>query len=75
LALRIWFVTYVLWFADLLNMLSLGKQSRAARDWALRRQARRVKAVEFIWDPEELDAITYGPVPKQIEDKTDEVPA
>ncbi len=49
LALRVWFVTYVQWFAQLLAKLSMGRSSRAARDWALARQARRVKAPEFIW--------------------------
>ena len=50
LAVRVWFVTYVQWFAQLLAKLSMGRSSRAARDWALRRQAKRVKAPEFIWD-------------------------
>ncbi len=49
LAVRVWFVTYVQWFAQLLAKLSLGRSSRAARDWALRRQARRIKTPEFVW--------------------------
>jgi len=49
LALRVWFVTYVQWFAQLLAKLSMGRSSRAARDWALQRQARRIKMPEFIW--------------------------
>jgi len=50
LAIRVWFVTYVQWFAQLLAKLSMGRSSKAARDWALARQARRIKAPEFIWD-------------------------
>ncbi len=49
LAVRVWFTTYVLWFARLLQMVSMGRGSRAARDWALRRQARRIRAPEVIW--------------------------
>jgi len=50
LAVRVWFVTYVQWFAQLLAKLSMGRSSKAARDWALSRQAKRIKAPEFIWD-------------------------
>jgi multidrug efflux pump len=53
LAIRVWFVTYVQWFAQLLAKLSMGRSSKAARDWALSRQARRIKAPEFIWIDEE----------------------
>ncbi|MDX8349596.1 efflux RND transporter permease subunit [Cognatiyoonia sp. IB215446] len=55
LAVRVWFVTYMLWIARLLAKLSMGRSSRAARDWALERQARRVKAPEFIWDEEQVE--------------------
>ena len=58
LALRVWFTTYARWAAQLAAKLSLGKQSRAAQDWALSREAKRVKAPEIIWD--DPDAI---PVP------------
>jgi len=50
LALRIWATTYVIWFARLLACLSLGRGSRIARDWALAREAKRVKSTEIIWD-------------------------
>jgi len=57
LALRVWVTTYARWLARLLAKLSLGRSSRAARDWALNREARRIKAPEFIWaDDEELEA-------------------
>ncbi|MDX8352279.1 efflux RND transporter permease subunit [Cognatiyoonia sp. IB215182] len=55
LAVRVWVVTYAIWIARLLAKLSLGRSSRAARDWALERQARRVKAPEFIWDEEQVE--------------------
>ena len=56
LALRVWFVTYVMWFARLLAKLSMGRSSRAARDWALARQARRIKTPEFIWNEDDIVA-------------------
>ncbi|EBA11434.1 efflux RND transporter permease subunit [Roseobacter sp. CCS2] len=57
LAVRVWFVTYVQWFAQLLAKLSMGRSSRAARDWALARQAKRIKAPEFIWDDGAADKL------------------
>ncbi|WP_439155643.1 efflux RND transporter permease subunit [Yoonia sp.] len=56
LALRVWIVTYAQWAAQLLAKLSMGRSSRAARDWALSRQARRIKAPEFIWTEDEPPA-------------------
>ena len=49
LALRVWFTTYLQWMVQLFARLSMGRSSRAAQDWALRREARRVKAPEIIW--------------------------
>ncbi|NNK15638.1 MAG: efflux RND transporter permease subunit, partial [Sulfitobacter sp.] len=59
LAIRVWATTYVRWVARLLAKMSLGRASRAARDWALQRDARRLKADEIIWDP---DAAPIAPV-------------
>ncbi|MGH1423257.1 MAG: efflux RND transporter permease subunit [Pseudooceanicola sp.] len=56
LALRVWATTYLLVLARVLASLSMGRSSRAARDFALRRAARRVKAPEIIW-PVEDDAV------------------
>ena len=42
-------MTYVQWAAQLMAKLSMGTSSRAARDWALARQAARIKAPEVIW--------------------------
>ncbi len=58
LALRVWATTYALWLAQLLARLSMGKSSNAARDWALRRQAKATKYVEMIWDEDDVRAIT-----------------
>ncbi len=50
LALRVWVTTYARWAAQLLAKMSLGKSSQAAQDWALAREAARLKAPEIIWD-------------------------
>jgi multidrug efflux pump len=49
LALRVWATTYLRMLANLLARLSMGRASRAARDYALRREARRVKHPEILW--------------------------
>ncbi len=53
LAVRVWATTYVRWIARLLAMLSLGRASKAAKDWALQRDARRKASDHIIWDIEE----------------------
>lgn len=61
LALRVWVTTYARWLARLLARMSFGRGSQAAQDWALAREARRIKAPEFVWaDPEEFE---LAPVP------------
>jgi multidrug efflux pump len=50
LALRIWAVTYVVWIGRFLVQLGAGKSGRNAQDWALRRDAKRQKNTEIIWD-------------------------
>ncbi|QYX56411.1 efflux RND transporter permease subunit [Roseovarius sp. SCSIO 43702] len=52
LALRAWTTTYLMWFSHLLAALSMGRSSRAARDLALSRTARRATLTEVIWDIE-----------------------
>ena len=55
LALRVWVTTYAIWIARALARLSFGRGSRAARDWALNREARRIRHPEIIWaEPEEI---------------------
>lgn len=56
LALRVWAGTYLHWIANLLAKMSLGKGSRAARDLALARAARRVRHPEIIWEVEDISA-------------------
>ena len=53
LAVRLWVSTYALWLARLLARLSLGRSSRAARDWALAREASRIRAPEIVWADED----------------------
>ncbi|CUH76673.1 efflux RND transporter permease subunit [Tropicibacter naphthalenivorans] len=53
LAIRVWATTYVLWFARLLARLGSGRGSRVARDWALMRAAKSVRAPEIIWTDED----------------------
>ena len=56
LALRVWVTTYARWIARLLARLSMGRSSQAARDWALNREARRVKSPTILWEeaPDEV---------------------
>ncbi len=70
LAIRVWFVTYVRGFARLLAVLSMGRGSRAANDWVLRRQARRLPPPLIVWDDGLLEpgvALSYEALAK-IED-------
>ncbi|MGJ8615724.1 MAG: efflux RND transporter permease subunit [Sulfitobacter sp.] len=62
LAIRVWATTYINWIARLLAKLSLGRASKAARDWALQRDAQRNTAREIIWDSAEV--IPPAPTPK-----------
>lgn len=55
LAIRVWATTYALWIARLLARMSMGRASRAARDWALQRDAKRSGTGELIWSEEMLD--------------------
>lgn len=55
LALRVWTGTYAIALSRMLAILSFGRGSRAARDWALDRAARKLKAPEIIWDDEARD--------------------
>ncbi|MFQ6547831.1 efflux RND transporter permease subunit [Aestuariibius sp. 2305UL40-4] len=61
LAIRVWFSTYLHWMARLLARFSMGRSSQAARDWALNREARRVKAPEILWEDDIQPAPTNEP--------------
>ena len=52
LAIRVWATTYVRWIATVLAKMSMGRASRAARDWALERDAARIAGTELIWTDE-----------------------
>ncbi|MDU8926397.1 efflux RND transporter permease subunit [Alisedimentitalea sp. MJ-SS2] len=68
LALRVWLSTYAGWLARLLKMLSMGRASRAAQDWALRRAAKRIQAPELIW-PENWEDETRAFQPEEEDDQ------
>ena len=50
LALRVWFWTYAVGLFRLIARITGGRRSRIARDWAVRKAARQLKAPEIIWD-------------------------
>ncbi|WP_339645258.1 efflux RND transporter permease subunit [Jannaschia helgolandensis] len=54
LAGRVWVVAYAREIGRLLGRLGMGQGSRAAHDWALRRQAKRVRMPVLLW-AEEID--------------------
>ena len=70
LALQAWAVTYLHWAARLLARLSLGRGSRAARDWALAIEARRLKAPEIVWEDERRRVLSpkRGRPPPSLDD-------
>ena len=63
LALRVWTGTYAMALSRMLAILSMGRGSRAARDWALNRAARKLKSPEIIWEDEQESAATILPRP------------
>ncbi|AXI47266.1 acriflavine resistance protein B [Sulfitobacter sp. SK012] len=58
LAIRVWATTYIRWIARLLAKMSMGRASRAARDWALQRDAKRMGTEEIIWDDDDVPYAT-----------------
>ncbi|MEM1360326.1 MAG: efflux RND transporter permease subunit [Pseudomonadota bacterium] len=61
LALRVWAANYVIALGQLFARITSGRSSRAAQDWVLRRQARKIKAPEVIWPDGPLDAPSVTP--------------
>jgi multidrug efflux pump len=60
LAARVWFSTNALWLFRLMARLGGGSASRAGRDWALQRAARKVTAPTILWeDTESLPDAEY----------------
>jgi len=64
LALRVWVTTYARWGGQALAKLSLGRGSRAAQDWALERDAKRVRAPEILWGEDPFTAPDPAVVPE-----------
>jgi len=58
LSIRVWASTYAHWLARLLARMSMGRASRAARDWALQRDAKKRTTNEVIWTDERYDSPT-----------------
>jgi len=63
LAMRVWATTYLLWLSRLMEALSMGRGSKAARDMALAREARRATLTEIIWDDGTPDRTFEYPPP------------
>lgn len=61
LALRVWAGTYLIWGAQLVARLTTGRRSRLARDWALERAARRLRAPEIVWEDERDTETAFAP--------------
>ena len=57
LAARVWIETYAMWIGRLLIRLGASRHGKAAKDWSLRRQARRRKTTEIIWDEGETASV------------------
>lgn len=62
LALRVWIATGAYWSAASLRALSMGRDSREARDRALRRAARKLRDPVIDWGVEDDDTATPAPV-------------
>ncbi|MGJ8604790.1 MAG: efflux RND transporter permease subunit [Marivita sp.] len=59
LALRVWFTTYALWMFRLMARLGGGSASRAGRDWALQRAAKKVSSPTIVWEDDPLPGTEY----------------
>ncbi len=55
LALRAWAGRYALGLSRLLARLSMPRSSAAARDWSLRRTARKTVLPDIVWDTDDYD--------------------
>ncbi len=64
LALRVWAWVIVANALNWLSALTRGSRSRTARDWALRRAAKRVKSQDFVWDVENDVTAPVKPKPE-----------
>ncbi|MEP3297029.1 MAG: efflux RND transporter permease subunit [Pseudoruegeria sp.] len=65
LALRVWFSAGAYGSARRLKALSMGRNSQTARDLALNKVSRKIKAPEIIWEDEDVaDSAENTPAPK-----------
>ncbi len=64
LALRVWFWVIIGNALNRISMWTRGARSQTARDWALRRAAKQVKAQDFVWDVESDVTAPVKPSPE-----------
>ena len=64
LALRVWFWTILANVLNWISALTRGSRSKTARDWALRRAAKRLKAQDLVWDVDTDPTAPARPVPE-----------
>jgi multidrug efflux pump len=64
LALRVWFWTILANILTWISAMTRGARSRTARDYALRRAARQIKATEIIWDRDTDPSAPAKPEPE-----------
>ncbi|PIE15293.1 MAG: acriflavine resistance protein B [Rhodobacterales bacterium] len=69
LAIRVWLSVGAYKSLNGLKILSFGRNSQAARDWALNRAGRKVKLPDLVWGEERFDA---PPAPEQAEEEAHE---
>ncbi|SDZ27514.1 multidrug efflux pump [Jannaschia faecimaris] len=65
LAARVWVAAYARGLGHLMGRLGMGRGSRAAEDWALRREAKRVRMPILLWS-EENEATTEPELPMSM---------
>ncbi|UWQ20228.1 efflux RND transporter permease subunit [Jannaschia sp. W003] len=66
LAVRVWLAVYALKLAALLGYVGMGRGSRVARDRALRRKARRVRAPLLLWAEEDVAEAAAAAAPARL---------
>ncbi len=64
LALRVWFWIIVANVLTSISAWTRGSRSRTARDWALRRATKKLKARDFVWDVDSDPTLPRKPVPE-----------
>ncbi|WP_420863810.1 efflux RND transporter permease subunit [Algirhabdus cladophorae] len=75
LALRVWVTTYVTWIGRALSRMGARRGSKIAQDWALARQARKVKSPLIVWVDDAIAETDSQPEPEVHEDIQDDIAA